>query len=301
MKIEGLPIIGTGGMSVVYRISDDLAVKVFRQGITYVDVLHEYDMAHRAYELGMPTPKPYRIESIENTQRDSGQEQYGIVYELLHGDTLSKAMTEHPERLEYYAEQMALLYKQLHSTVITPQSNIPDAHHNEEEAIRRLIPLFGQEAAEKLTTILKAIPKGDRLLHCDLHPRNVMLHNGKMMVIDMGEVGYGNPIMDIAHAHALMTSGLVDVERFMGFPEALAEPFWTTTLNRYFEGLTEQETKQKRDYLDIICLIRCFTWLAVSEGLPPEVIDRFKGHFKRCVTDRWDEIEGKLGAYLAPM
>lgn len=286
MDLSEKDIIGRGGMSVVYKISDDLAVKVFRQGITYVDVLHEYDMSHRAYELGMPTPKPYSIENI-------GQ-QYGIIYELLEGDTLSKVMSDNPENLEQYAEQMADIYRQLHSTVITSSNAIPNAHTNEEQAIKRLIPLFGKDASDKLLTILSTIPSGNRLLHCDLHPRNIMLHHGRMMIIDMGEVGYGNPIMDIAHAHALMTSGLVDVQRFMGFPEQLAKPFWTSTLFHYCKASTEQEITQIKLSLDVISLIRCFTWLAVSDGLPKEVITRFRGHFERCVNSRWEEILRKL-------
>lgn len=270
-------------MSVVYKLNDALAVKVFRQGITHIDVLHEYDMAHRAYAFGMPTPQPHEIVRVGS--------QYAITYDLLHGDTLSQAITEHPDNLPAYAQEMSKLYKKLHSVNIDNTKQIPNAHKSIEDAIRRVAPIFGSDGAGKLMTILHSIPQGHKLIHCDLHPRNIMIHHGRMMIIDMGEVGYGNPLIEMANVHALMTSGLVDVQHFMGFPDKYAKPLWNMVLHHYYRNLSPSEFAATRRNLDIASLIRCFTWLAVSDGLPQEVITRFQGHFKRCVTDRWEMIE----------
>jgi len=292
LVIDDKEIIGRGGMSIVYKLNETLAVKVFRQGISFVDVLHEYDMSLMAFNLGMPTPKPHEIANTGS--------QYGIVYDLIKGDTLSTAITAHPERLNDYALQMSRLYKQLHSTKTesstlygssTKITYIPNAFKSESEAIRRIIPIIGKQGAEHLLEILYSVPQGDSLLHCDLHPRNIMLTDDQLMIIDMGEVGYGNPLIDMAHVHALMTSGLIDIDHFMGFPAQHAKPLWDTVLHDYYNNLSFEEYNQTIHTLDIICLIRCFTWLAVSDGLPQEVITRFQRHFKRCVEDRWDEIK----------
>lgn len=291
ISIDKCDVIGTGGMSVVYKLNDALAVKVFRQGITHIDVLHEYDMAHRAYAFGMPTPQPHEIVSVGS--------QYAIIYDLLQGDTLSQAITEHPDYLPAYAKEMSELYKKLHSVTVEHTNQIPNAHKSIEDAIRRVTPIFGNDGADKLLTILHSIPQGNNLIHCDLHPRNIMIHHGKMMIIDMGEVGYGNPFIEIANVHALMTSGLVDVKHFMGFPDRYAQPLWDMVLHHYYHNQSPSELAATRCNLDIACLIRCFTWLAVSDGLPQEVITRFQGHFQRCVTDRWEIIKEHLDAHRA--
>lgn len=298
-------------MSIVYKLNDTQAVKVFRQGITFVDVLHEYDMSLKAYNLGMPTPKPYEVAEISQASKvlkstlslgEGRGKAYGIVYDLINGETLSEAITKHPEHLTDYALQMSRLYQQMHSTTICKSSSIkknsllskwgpvPNAHVTEASAIRRITPIIGRQGAKHLLTILHSVPQGQSLLHCDLHPRNIMLSEGKLTIIDMGEVGYGNPLIDMAHVHALMTSGLIDIDHFMGFPAEYAKPLWDKVLHDYYRTLSPDEYIKTIRTLDIISLIRCFTWLAVSDGLPQEVITRFQHHFQRCVEGRWEDI-----------
>lgn len=298
-------------MSIVYKLNDTQVVKVFRQGITFVDVLHEYDMSLKAYNLGMPTPKPYEIVEISQASkvlkttlslREEWGKAYGIIYDLIKGETLSEAITKHPEHLTAYALQMSHLYQQLHSTIISKSDShkknttldglgaIPNAHKSEAEAIRRITPIIGRQGAKHLLKILHSVPQGHSLLHCDLHPRNIMLCDGTLKIIDMGEVGYGNPLIDMSHVHALMTSGLIDIDHFMGFPAQYAKPLWDTVLHDYYNTLSHDEYVLTINTLGVVSLIRCFTWLAVSDGLPQEVITRFQHHFLHCVEDRWEEI-----------
>lgn len=276
IDITQLQAIGYGGMSTVYRYSDALAVKVFRQGIARDVVTHEYDMSCKAYSLGMPTPQPHEV-----IETQSGQ--HGIVYGLCNGMTLSQAITAHPERLEDYAVSLAELYRQLHSTTVNEDAAVPNAHESEAEAIRRVTPLFGKDGTDALERILDTIPQGDCLIHGDLHPGNIMIEDDRMFLIDMSEMGYGNPLIDIAHVHALMTSGLIDIQRFIGFPDKYAAPLWDSLLRHYYSDKSESELQDIRKRLDTLSLIRCFTWLAPSEGLPEEVITRFQGHFRRLV------------------
>lgn len=267
-------ILGRGGMSVVYQYTEDKAIKVFREGIRVEDVEHEYDMSRVAWQLGMPTPEPFDMCEVGG--------QYAIVYQLIKGETLSETITRNPGNLKHYAKQLAELYRTLHTTIIDPDNTpVPNAHESTLKAIGRVKKFFGEEGTKKLENILNAIPQGNSFLHCDLHPRNVMVQDGQLMLIDVGDIGYGNPIIDIANVHALMTSGLLDFERFVGFPEKYARPFWDTVLNEYFVDV--DFSKEKMNQLTTFSLIHCFTWLAVSEGLPQEVIDRFKGHFRRLL------------------
>jgi aminoglycoside phosphotransferase (APT) family kinase protein len=57
---------------------------------------------------------------------------------------------------------------------------------------------------------------GDRLLHLDLHPLNVMLGPRGPVVIDWANACRGDPDADIAVAWVLMATGEVSTNRFLG-------------------------------------------------------------------------------------
>ena len=54
------------------------------------------------------------------------------------------------------------------------------------------------EEIETLRSIIDAMKDVDTLVHGDFHPGNIMLQNGELMLIDMGEVTRGVPIYDVA-------------------------------------------------------------------------------------------------------
>jgi aminoglycoside phosphotransferase (APT) family kinase protein len=60
------------------------------------------------------------------------------------------------------------------------------------------------------------VGRGDRLLHLDLHPLNVMISPKGPVVIDWANAGRGDPAVDVTLAWVLMAAGEVPTGRFMG-------------------------------------------------------------------------------------
>jgi aminoglycoside phosphotransferase (APT) family kinase protein len=60
------------------------------------------------------------------------------------------------------------------------------------------------------------VGRGDRLLHLDLHPLNVMMSPRGPVVIDWTGACRGDPADDVALAWVLMAAGEVTTGRFMG-------------------------------------------------------------------------------------
>ena len=61
-----------------------------------------------------------------------------------------------------------------------------------------------------------AVGRGDRLLHLDLHPLNVMMGPKGPVVIDWTGASRGDPAVDLALAWVLMAAGEVSTGRFIG-------------------------------------------------------------------------------------
>jgi streptomycin 6-kinase len=89
-----------------------------------------------------------------------------LVLERVEGPTMLADLRRRPWRLPRHAERLAQLHKRLHEIVAPP--GLPEAS------------------------------AGDRLLHLDLHPDNVLLSSRGPVVIDWTNARRGDPALDVA-------------------------------------------------------------------------------------------------------
>lgn len=266
ISVEGCPIIGQGAIGIVYKTTPDTIVKVFREGSPLEELEKEINMAKEAFVLGMPTAISFDKVRVGN--------QYGLVYEMLNASTLSTLVRENPDRTDEYACQFAHLVRDLHSIHVTPGGVIPNAHENDEEALNKITRYFTEAEVDRLREVLHSIPQGDTLLHCDLHPKNVMMQEGELMLIDMGEVGYGNPLLDLAHTYSAMMGLIGDYDTIIGFPEQQSHRFFLTFIHEYYKGESEEEVQRHIEQIRYLSLARNFSWLSLSDSFPEELIQK---------------------------
>ena len=282
MSVEGCQVIGIGGVGTVYRIDDDTIIKVFREGTTIDEVRKEITMSKEAFVLGMPTAISFDVVKVGS--------QYGLVYELLNADTLSSLIKRHPERVDEFARQYAALFHQLHDIEVPADSSVSNALEHERMQLLHVRRYFPQEGIDLLLQILDAIPAGNRLLHLDLQVKNAMMQDNELMLIDMGEVGYGHPVLDLAHAYSAMVLFVGDYDSVIGIPRELGKDLWDRTINYYFEGLPADIIEQRKEQIAAVAIIRSNSWLALSDSFPEAVIKQCQDRFDAFVTARRDYL-----------
>lgn len=289
MVIEGCKVIGVGGVGTVYRINDDTIIKVFREGTTLDEVRREITMSKEAFVLGMPTAISFDIVKVLPTA-DDGKERFGLVYELLRAETLSTVVKRHPEQLEHYARKYADLFLQMHNIEVPSGGNVPSALDRDRQQVNHIRRYFSRENVDMLLNILDSIPEGNRLLHLDLQTKNVMVQDDELMLIDMGEVGYGHPLIDLAHTYSAMVSFVGDYDAIIGMPRELGGRMWNTAIDRYFEGLPADLKAQRKAQIEVASCVRKFSWLALSDSFPEAVIKECQSLFNEIVVNRYDYI-----------
>ena len=282
VSIDGCEVVGKGGVGTVYRLSDDTIIKVFRKDTT-MDVLNtEMNMAKESFLLGMPTAITFDVVRVG--------EQFGLVYELLKAKTLSDCIKQHPERIDEYANLYARLFRQLHSIEVRNDGIIGDSYEKEINQLNHIRRYFDDESVDLLIHIVQSIPKGNRLLHGDLQTKNVMLQDGELMMIDMGEVGYGHPLLDLAHSYSSLVSLIGDYEATIGFPRKYGEPFWNIMMSVYFEGESAETIAHRNEQIRVVSLVRNFGWLSLSDSFPSEVIKECQEVFRERVKNHKEHI-----------
>ena len=188
INLEECKLLGAGGHGKVYRINGDTIVKMYYTGDSLEDIKREQDYAKKAFVMGIPTAIPFDIVKCD--------EVFGLVFELVDADIVSNYLNEHPDQIEAVAKKYAQTLKQLHTTHVAKDalSSTRELYRNRIEGLRAYMT---DEEVDTLQRINEAIPEGDTVVHGDYHPKNVMVQNGELVLIDMADLTTGHPLYDL--------------------------------------------------------------------------------------------------------
>ena len=184
-------IIGQGGNGTVYRLDDERIVKVYRSEHSLEYIEREQQYAKAAFVSGIPSVIAFDVVKAGDN--------YGVVFEAMNSDSLGHALSTEPEKRDEYLMKYVQLAKTLHTTPITDDTietlkSLLYQRLDDEFMRENLKP----EEIDTLRDIIDSMKDVDTLVHGDFHPGNIMLQDGELMLIDMGEVTRGVPIYDVA-------------------------------------------------------------------------------------------------------
>ena len=197
ISVEGCELIGQGGNGSVYRLDADTIVKVYKPWMRLPDIQRERDFARTAFVNGIPSVIAYDVVKVGDC--------LGVVFEMLKSDTLGHAMRDHPDRLEEYVDKYVALAKTLHTTHV-PEGSFTRIQEVYRDRVKNLGQWCSEEEITLLNRIIDDIPNADTVTHNDLHPGNIMLQDGELVLIDMPEVTMGPPICDLTSIYRDMIS-----------------------------------------------------------------------------------------------
>ena len=107
--------------------------------------------------------------------------------------------------------------------------------------------------ADLVIDIYKNSKRSRHLLHGDIHPGNVMISDGEMVLVDMASMSTGPELLDAITVYRLSMYakevGLLDAaEESMGIKKETFEKFWRAFATRYYdtkdESLIDEITRQ---------------------------------------------------------
>lgn len=171
-----------GRTTVVYDLGDGTVCKLFPAGYPRAYIEHEYRNAVRFRQIGLPAPKAFGL--IERDGRT------GILYEKLSGRTLRQCTDE----AAVSPDDALRLLAGLHARILRAEGTGGMDY-------RDVLLLVNGDG---LRGEIEALPDGDRLLHGDLHPGNIILdERGEPHIIDFMNVCCGPALYDIARTYFL--------------------------------------------------------------------------------------------------
>lgn len=234
ISVEGCDMIGFGGYGKVYRIDRETIAKIYKPGIALDFVDRERECSREAFILGIPTAIPYDTVLCG--------ESYGVVYELLEAKTVAELITEDPSKLQALCHQAATVLKSIHSIEVPEKTRFHSRKDILKNAVKELYAdALTQDEKEKIYNMIDSVPDRRNFLHGDFNSKNIMMQNGEVHLIDIGDAAFGHPVFDII---MLMLAYIIPQDNqstpaeerreLLGFDLEYAPQVWGTMCGTYF-------------------------------------------------------------------
>ena len=150
-----------------------------------------YSMAHQVTTMTFLRDRGYPVPAIDEVSDDGSE----MVMERIDGPSMVDAISQAPWTVRRQARTLADLHSRLHE--IPAPDFLPPA----------------------------PVGDGDRILHMDLHPLNVLVSRRGPVVIDWANACRGDPVVDVGVAWVLMAAGQIPGNKLkaalLGFGRAL--------------------------------------------------------------------------------
>lgn len=283
INLEECTLLGAGGHGKVFRINDDTIVKMFYTGDPIEDIEREKDYAKKAFVMGIPTAIPFDIVKSEDM--------YGLVFELVDADIVSNYLNAHPDQLENIAKQYAQTMKQLHTTHAAKGAlgSTKELYRNRIEGLRAYMT---DDEVETLLRINEAIPESDTVVHGDYHPKNIMIQNGELILIDMADLTSGHPLYDLgsmALSHHIPSDGRL--EQITGMKAEMVRRLWQLFLANYLGTDDPRTIEMFAKKISVVGLMKMASTLVFSEGARmPGVMENVLGGVRKNLLANADQL-----------
>jgi uncharacterized protein (TIGR02172 family) len=285
---EGFELIGQGANGAVYRADAENVVKVFPKSAPMEVIERERDLAQQALLMGIPTAISYTVVQVEDC--------YGIMFELIDAVPLSIMLKTKPEDYDQNTQLYIDLYKKTHATEGDPEY-FPSIKEIYYQAIEDCKDYYSAEELAKLRELVESVPERPTLIHGDYHPNNIMIKDGELLLIDMGDMSIGHPIFDFL-ATAATQVNLVKLnpayaEVHTKMPPELITKTWRRLFDNYFADRTQEDRDRIEEQISMFSKLKVALAPVFGRGADPAIIqasiDDAKANFL-------PKIDGLIGA-----
>lgn len=268
VSVEGLELMGAGGNGRVYRLDEERIIKVYNPVTnTPQKILREREVSRKAFVRGIPSAISFELVRVGDS--------YGIIYEMVRARTLSQVFQSQPERLEEYATRIADLLRTLHATEFQ-EGELPDARQvmHMWVGIAERSGMYPEDMIAKMRAAIDAIPAGNKFIHGDFHPANIMVTDDELVLIDMGDASMGDPLVDLAFSAQIMLVMQQNPVALMQYtsldPEQMSR-VWNTFIRAYFQTDDDARIREIERRLRFYAVIRTIPGITFAEAIPDEV------------------------------
>lgn len=256
ISIDGLELLSQGVCGECYRLDSETVVKLYREGVASEVAEQEKNYARAAFVMGIPTAISYDIVACGTRS--------GIVFELLNAELFSAVIRRDTGNIDLHAKRLSDIAKILHASP-GDRAILTDLKDRFRGYIRQISDVITPDETEFMLDRLEAVPDAETCVHFDLHSSNIMVQNGELVIIDMGDFSVGSNMFELGLIYMIygvpelgMCKMATKIE-----PEHGLE-FWNAFARHYFADRSAEERaffEANRYFLASLRIVHAITYL----------------------------------------
>lgn len=103
-----------------------------------------------------------------------------------------------------------------------------------------------REVSYSKKAFVYGIPDSNKFVHGDIHPKNIMLQDGKLLFIDMADLTYGHSIFDYAGIALTHILAKAYTKQLFGVEPDIMEKLFNNMIKANFQGRSEEELEKTK-------------------------------------------------------
>jgi aminoglycoside phosphotransferase (APT) family kinase protein len=238
-SVTQLKKIAEGREAEIFEYGEGRVLRLYRGDRSLEDTQTQAAILQDAADAGVRVPAVYGVETVDG--------RHGMILERIDGRDLFEIAASKPWRILSLASLTARLQADMHGQA-APASLAPVR-----ERYRQAVSNSGapQEFIDPALKTLDRLPDGDRLLHGDFHPGNIMLGDQGPVIIDWTGAARGSPEADFARSMLILRLGEPPphMPLLIRFFALFARSAFIYTINRTYHKNIAVDEKLLRDWL----------------------------------------------------
>ena len=251
VDLNSLTLLGEGMYGSVYRVNDEQILKVFHDVHSEIEMRNVIENVRIAFTHDIPTIMPFEVVKTAKG--------FGVILELLTSQILSTLMHDNAKDFDKYVVKMADLAKTLANTEFE-EDTLRNTNDIVTGYVERAKEFLTPAEIDALKYYIEIVPRRNTGVHGDFHAKNIMLMDGKPILIDMDSFSCGHPVWDIGGTHRIyqmfphfsddITHKLFELEgialpdfyfKMIRFTVDEADRCWEKFFDEYFKDYSAQE------------------------------------------------------------
>ena len=235
--------INEGADGIIYRVSDEVIAKTFKDEPNYFDIVRRRLALKNALICGVPAPFTFGYAEYEG--------KIVTLMELINAKPLLQILASE-EDCDGYIIRYAQFIRQLHEIRDEERLRFFDRNLLGEEILGKADKcdiVLREEYRGRARELIEAVDEPECLVHGDIHPKNIMVSGDEMLFIDFDSFSTGKGIYDLGTIYRALlcyedrrVSGF---NSFLKLPADVCRKTWELFISTYYEGEPEEFVRKK--------------------------------------------------------
>ena len=240
--------VGGGMNGDVYRVSEDKALKIYTNRVSLYEIIKEERTTRWAFDAGLPTSCTLGLAKVDD--------KLALLFEYTDIKGIAKYLVEDSEHFDEYIKEYAKFLKEI-DTIEADTEFLPSKKDEFKAYLREIKDVIDNEHYSKIAEIINNIPDNTTIVHGDAHARNIRYSKDGLRVIDLGDLGYGDPIFELVALYATYVGyRTISSKDIVKIGAENYQKVWDKLFLYMHPELSEKELKQKENILAALAYTR---------------------------------------------